>query len=1013
MKQKIAIKLILLLAVFSFQFSFAQEKKTVSGIVTSGGQPVPGVDVVISGTQEGTSTDDNGSYSLSVSPGDVLEFSYIGLKSDSKVIGASNVLNVSLIEDDSTLDEIVILGYGQKKNKNEVTGNVVTVSGDVINKAPMVSADQALQGKVAGLQMSTSSGSPGATQQIRIRGLNSVSGGNDPLIVIDGVPMVNSNTAGSSDASSLSPLSSINSADIESITVLKDAGATSVYGARGGNGVILITTKSGKSGKTQFNFNTSLGFQNNAVKGAKPLTGAQKKELWMEAYYNSNGEAGSFTKDQAYNVYAAGNPNSALVRWVNEGEKEYNWSDLLSNKNAMIQIYDFSATGGDEKSNFYASLGYNKTESTVIGSDFRRVNATFNFNRELTDKVDYRFSVNVSNTKQDGILEQGAFFSNPNTIKYLMSPWNNPFNADGSYNTNLSGLHNPMYTLSNNDLINDLTRIINSNGITYEIFEDFKFNTLFSIDYQLNNYRNYNNPVHGDGDGVGGYAENSHSSNFNYVSQNSLDYRFFLGDHRFDAKVLMEFQKNKNNYLYAYGENIPTGFKYLGNATANYSGNYELYDWMNLSYLGILNYSYNNKYLVDLSIRREGTSRFSEDNRWGTFWSAGAAWNISQEEFMADNETFSTLRLRGSYGTTGNSSVPVNVYQTMLSTNRYNNAGAFVPTQIGSDIGWETQKKLDFGLDFGLFNQRINGSVAYYQSQSEDLLYALPMSITSGFTSKWINYGDLKNKGIELELNANIIDTENFSWGVSGNYATVKNEMTSLPNKVNGEPGKVETSTVSLEVGHPINEWHMRTYAGVDSQDGSAMWYVNGVDGETTKVYNEAKVAYQGKSAMPTYTGGLGTNIKVKNFFLDANFYFSGGNKVYQDWSNYVAGTTSVALNTYNGTDIILDRWQQPGDQTNTPKLTTASNNNHSISSRFLKDGDFVRLRDVTFGYNFDAKLLQSLAIDGLTLSVRGTNLYTWAKDKSLKFDPEISSGYTNFTSPPVKSVIFSVNVKF
>lgn len=1027
MNQKVTFKLVLFFLVFGLQFSFAQDKKMISGVVSSGGLPVPGVNVLVVGTQEGTSTDDNGAYSINVSSADVLEFSYVGMQTQTKKVGNSVILNIVLIEDESMLEEIVVLGYGQKRNKNELTGNVVRISGEEISKAPMVSADQALQGKVAGLQIATDSGTPGSSQQIRIRGLNSISASNSPLIVIDGIPVYNFNLSGDSESgSSLSALSTINSSDIESMTVLKDAGATAVYGARGANGVILITTKRGKSGATRYEFSSSLGVQNNAVRGPRQLSGQEKLDYLLEAFNNTNNGGGAFDPNAVYQQLITASPGTTipLQNWVNAGKPNYNWNDLLQNKDALISIVNLSATGGDDKSSFYASLGYNKTEGSMIGTDFRRVSGMFTYDRQLSDRIDFGFSANVSNVRQNGILEQGAFFSNPNMVRYFMSPWNPIYEPDGSYNitsNRLSGLHNPLYTLSNNERYNDVIRVLNNNRLSYKIIEDLKFTTQLSNDFTYNFYRNYANPIHGDGQGVGGYADNSTTTYYRYNWQNGFDYRFYLGEnHKFDVKALMEYEKLKYNYLYGYGQNIPEGFDMLANASADFAATTNYEDESNLSILGLLNYSYQNKYLLDASIRREGNSKFDPDVRWGTFWSVGLGWNIMNENFLIDNETVSTLRLRGSHGTNGNAGIGRNLYQTLLATDRYNGETGFVPSRLGNKITWEIVTKSDVGLNFGFLNDRISGSVAYYRSHTTDLLLNFPLTRTSGFSSIVRNIGALENKGVELELNARVIDTENFSWTLFGNVGTVKNKITEMPNDVFGDKMTITNSFNRIEEGHMIREWYMRTYAGVDPQTGEALWYVDGEGSATTNVYNEANVVYQGKSALPTYSGGFGTQVEFHGFFAGANFAFSGGNKVYEDWGLYVQGTTATALLNYNSTDYISDRWQQPGDITNVPKLTMGGNDNAAVSTRFLKDGDFIRLRDVSFGYNFKRNILDQLKLSGLTVSLRGTNLVTWTKDKSLKFDPEVgtnagdgSYGYVGFVSPPVKSIIFSVNVKF
>lgn len=997
------------------QVGFAQEK-TLSGVVSEDGMPLPGVTVVIQGTQLGTQTDLDGKYSIKAKPGQVLVFSFIGMKEVKHTVGNANVFNTALQPEGSELEEVVVLAYGQVKTKNEVTGNVVAVKGEVIAGTPVVSADQALQGRVAGLQMATTSGSPGAVQNIRIRGRNSVSATNEPLYVIDGIPVINSNLAESADYTSLSPLAAINPEDIESMTVLKDAGATSVYGARGSNGVILITTKKGKRGEPSYSFRSSIGFQNKAVKGPRFLSSQEKGELWVEAIYNNLGGADAgITKQWVIDNYEdenVGGGYDLFMYWRDTGMKDYDWGELVKVKNAPMSSLNFSVSGGDEKGTYMASVGHEKTEGTVIGTDFRRVTGSFNFTRNLSDKIDIKIGANVSNIKQNGIAEGLAAFSNPNLTRYFMSPWASPYNEDGSYNLSpayLGGLDNVLYTSKENLNQNDFTRVISNNSFGYKILDNLKFESAIGLDYTLANFENYDNPVHGNGFSKGGTSLQSDRRVFNYVWQNSLNYNFYLGEnHRFDVKALMEYQKNKFNRLTGYGEVMPPGLTTLGGAAANYIGESEYYDWMQLSYLGLVNYSYANKYLVDLTIRQEGSSRFSSSNRWGTFWAVGAAWNIHQEDFLMDSNTISTLRLRGSYGSTGNSSINANTYQHLLSKASYNNEAGLISTQIGGELGWEKQNKLDFGLEFGFIDNRITGSFAYYQSKTKDLLYSLPLSMTSGFSQKWINQGKLENSGVEGELNVEIIRSKDFNWSIGANVGTVRNRLTEMPTAI-------KSYTADKE-GRAINEWYMPEYAGVDPQTGAAQWYDE--KGEKTSVYGNAERRFQGASALPKVTGGINTHVDFKGFYLDALFTFATGYKIYDTWSQITQSANDTSLFAYNANSELLDRWQKPGDITDVPILTsdpTAGNVYYtSPSTRFLYDGDHIRLRQITVGYNFTKQAAKAIGVDGINLSVSALNPLTWVKDGRLKFDPEVdASGYIELTSPPLKSVVFSLNVKF
>ncbi|MDI1304513.1 MAG: TonB-dependent receptor plug domain-containing protein, partial [bacterium] len=468
-----------LLMALSLQFAFAQER-TVTGVVSDAIGSIPGVNIVVKGTNKSVQSDLDGKYVIKANTGDVLVFSFVGMQDVSSAVGASSVVNIKMKEEGKVLEEVVVMGY-VSKGKNQVTGSVKQLSGESLRGVPVVSVDQALQGKVAGLQISQSSGTPGSVQDIRIRGVGSVSASNQPLYVIDGVPVINSNFSGSDNVSTLSPLASISSNDIESMTVLKDASATSAYGARGSNGVIIITTKKGKSGKTAFNVNTSVGFQNNAVKGQTPLTGAERKELYLDAVYNTYGASKGFTRNGAEGFLlgtAEGlsiDENFAGLQYWNG--KEGNWAEILKNKDAVLRTFDISASGGDEKSTFNLSLGYNKTDATVIGSDFKRLTAKIGMTRKLTEDVKFSTNNTFSDSKQSGVLEGGGFFANPHLARYFMNPWVNPYNADGSLNIedikSYTGLPNTLFVVENNLIENNLARILSNNTLEWRISDRF------------------------------------------------------------------------------------------------------------------------------------------------------------------------------------------------------------------------------------------------------------------------------------------------------------------------------------------------------------------------------------------------------------------------------------------------------------------------------------------------------------------------------------------------------------
>ncbi|MGA8854739.1 MAG: SusC/RagA family TonB-linked outer membrane protein, partial [Christiangramia sp.] len=502
--------LLTLLLVLVVQIAFAQEKTVTGTVVDDEGLPLPGLNVIEKGTSNGVQTDFDGNYSITVAQGNVLVFSYVGFAKQEVTVGPADVIDVTMKVDASALEEVVVMGYVSKR-REDLTGSAVQIGSEDIQQTPMATVDQALQGKVAGLQISSSSGTPGAVQDIRIRGISSINAGNDPLYVIDGVPIINQNAGQSgpgadSGTSSLSTLASLSSNDIASITVLKDASATASYGARGANGVIVITTKSGKSGKTSINVSSYYGFANNAIDGPDPLTAAEREILYYESIMNTYGAE---TMEAAREFEAANLGDYAgFVAWNEAGRPEGNWDEVVTNDNAPMQEHNISATGGDENHTFYASLGYYDQEATVIASSFDRISGSLNFSKKISDNLEFSTSNTASHTFQDGLLEGSAYFSSPHTAKYFMSPVDQPYNEDGSINLN-TGVPNPLWVAQNDIDESRLTRILTNNSLAWQTpIENLSFTTRFSIDYQVFDYKTYNNRVLGDGDDTNGYGYN-------------------------------------------------------------------------------------------------------------------------------------------------------------------------------------------------------------------------------------------------------------------------------------------------------------------------------------------------------------------------------------------------------------------------------------------------------------------------------------------------------------------------
>jgi TonB-linked SusC/RagA family outer membrane protein len=746
------------------------------------------------------------------------------------------------------------------------------------------------------------------------------------------------------------------------------------------------------------------------------LNGVQREELMLEAVHNTF----NVPVDQAYNYVVEKGITNSLKTWVETyNRKEGNWSELLKNKNAPVQNYDISASGGDEVSTFFASLGYNKTETTVFGGEFSRISGKFNYQRNFSNTVKFGVNLNVSNTKQDAFLEQSAYFGNPISTRYMMSPWEQPYLADGvTLNTALtSSYFNTLYTLENDIFQNDLTRGMLNSFIEWEIIDNLIFKTVYAGDYNIGAFHGYQNRIHGDGKAKSGAAVQSVTRIYNWVSQNSINYLILSGDHQIGVKALMEYQENNSNFLNGSGEKFPAdGLYYLSAANSNLDANAGFTDWKNLSYLGMANYNFKNKYIADITYRYEGSSLFAPDSRFGNFGSAGVAWNISEEKFLSEFNYLDNLRLHASYGLSGSSAIGINQYQALLAFDKsYAGEGAVYPRQIGNpDLTWEKNKNFDLGIDYAFFDGRLKGSAAYYHKNTYDLLQLVPLSRTMGHESMMMNVGSMINKGFEFIIQGDIFRSSDFNLNIGLNLATVNNEVTSLAKDASGNDINIENLLRKVAVGHPVYGWYMRKWAGVNPENGNAQWYKNGVDGEVTESYYSAKKEWQGGSAIPKLTGGMLTHADYKGFYMDLNLYYAGGQKVYEDLTFLTHHTGFYSFSFYNGVDDLMNRWQKPGDVTDVPKVWYGTRDDSRESTRFLFEGDYVRVKDLVFGYRIPVKITGKIGFENIDIYARGTNLFTFIKDKGLKYDPEVGAdGLTRFTVPPVKSVVFGINLNF
>ncbi len=987
--------LTLLVMVVSTTMAMAQNRTVTGKVTDEKGAAVANASVLIKGTTKGVTTANDGSFSITVAPSaKVLVISSVNFVLQEVNITGKSSVNVSLLSNSSELNEVVVVGYGTQK-KSDVTAAVAIVAGEKVANVPLSSVDQALQGKVAGVQSATFSGQPGANQAVRIRGVGSYSASAQPLYVIDGI-QINSGDL-SRATTSTNVLAQLNPDDIESISVLKDAAATSIYGSRGGNGVIVITTKQGKAGKTKFNASAEVGNNKGGdlPAGGIPLRANDWLTLYKEAYTNALVILGnSLSAAQAAAATSAAN--------YGDGTVDTDWRSLLY-KTGTQQQYNVSASGGDAKTQFFISGGLFTQDASTIGEDLKRYSSVINIKHTVSPKIGFEISLQPTYSKQNSFISNSSAFSSPTMEFYFLRPTSAPFNADGSYNIdrtsakNFSSTFNPLYVVANDiHSLDNFSTIGKATGY-YNILPNLKFSTSMGMQYNNLEEYYYNNKFHGDGAGTNGRSFAYYTRYFLYDFVNQLNYHGNVTkkqDLTFDATLGYESIASKGYFISVQAQNFPTPL--LVDAatasvpvTAQNSGSD--YNFASSFARGTLNFK--GKYVLSGSVRRDGSSRFAESNAYGIFPSGSIAWNVSKENFLENVKFVSDLKIRASYGSSGNSEIGNYAWrQTFGFGANYNNQPGGVFNGAGNtDLQWEKTNQFDLGFEASFLKNRLSVVVDYYNKKSDKLLFNQPISYTTGFTSITKNVGALENKGIELTIKATPIQTKNFSWDVDFNFTHNKNQITQLPL---GQTQIINGAFYEAP-GHDIYEFYLRQWAGVDPATGNPMWYTDASKGTTTTQYSAAALVPTGKTATPKYYGGFSNTFTFKQFSFTSDFYYNYGNYVQDGWANYLNDEVNPAYGKYS---YALNRWQKPGDITDVPKLVYGTTNTSSTitnsssvssSTRFLYKGDFIRLRNVMVSYNADKELVKKLHLSMLKFYVRGTNLWTKTYDNRIPFDPE------------------------
>jgi TonB-linked SusC/RagA family outer membrane protein len=970
------------------------QNHTISGTILDGnGAPVIGASVAVKGTNRGTSTGTDGSFSLTVSEtAKTLVISAVNFATlEVGISGKTSIGSVALQPANKSLSEVVVVAYGTQ-SKTNVTGSVTTVSGNVVADKPFTSVDKALQGAVAGMQVSSTSGAPGSATDIIIRGIGSINASANPLWVIDGA--IATTDVLTSLATTSNPLSTINPDDIESISVLKDAMATAPYGSRAANGVILVTTKRGRAGLTHINVVGEFGQNSRAYTPSnKPENSLQLQTTAGQALINAGYAANQAQADQIL-VSSFGYP-------ANYTATNTDWFNTVSQKGGQSQV-SMSLSGGTDKTTIYASAGYFDQKGISIASDFQRFTGSLAVTHKASDRFTISANINGSNTAQH-TPSNGGTFANPVLASYFLLPWYTPRLPNGQFrygaNDSLNefpltgGIFNPLIQAAWNTSLAQQTVLRGSASGELKLLDNLKLTSRFAGEYLAVQEDQYRNPFYGDGYGDQGDAFSNYNRVFDYTWSNFADFRQKVnaeGDEYFDVKAGVEAYDAKTYTLAASGHSFPQtlSLKYLNNTavpTLASAGPTEQSTW---SEFGIADFNYKDRYVVSGSLRRDESSVFGSEHRWGTFYSVGGSWNINEEAFMKEQRIFDMLKLRASYGQTGNTN-GFGLYTSVpqYGSSNYNEQAGLIPTNVGdSGLTWEKNKAANIGIDFAVLKDRIDGTIEYYHRTTEDLLSPVPYSFTSGFASQNENIGSVVNKGIEFQVTARPIVMKHFSWEISFNISHNINRVTSLyQNK------PVPNGSFEYTVGHDLQEYYLQQWAGVNAQTGAAQWYTDGTKKTLTNNYDSAGLALN-HSATPSVFGGLQNTFTLGDFTLDFQFDYNYGNYIFDNWFNYLNSDGGYA-GSYNQLNNQLTAWQKAGDKTNVPQIVYGDPSfSSSPSTRWLYKGNYIRLRNMQFAYNLPKDLLKKLHIDRLMIYIRGTNLATFGADKNLPYDPEAGS---------------------
>jgi TonB-linked SusC/RagA family outer membrane protein len=989
-------------------------KKNVNGtIVDKDGNPLIGVTIFEKGTDNGCITDFNGQYQLSLSNRDaVIVISYVGYKTQ-ELKGDQLVEKIVLEEDAVALDELVVVGYAVQKKK-ELTGSTSSLKASDKKLSVTTSLDQMMQGNLSGVNITNASGMPGGAVRVSIRGVGSINGSNEPLFVIDGIPVSNSDNSGVNGrfgGSVQNPLSMLNPNDIESIDVLKDAAATAIYGSRATNGVVMVTTKRGKKGqRTTVNLSASYGLQ------------SLPKEIEM-----ADSDLYLTVRNEAVNNYNTQNnlkPGDNLYKTLEvnprPGQPDTDWIDLITHDQAAVQNYEVSVSSGSEKTRFYSSLGYFDQEGIILTNRFRRYSLRTNVDHDISNAFQTGVSIALSKTINNRVPNDNV----GNGI-FTRSIEQRPFKEDGRYM--IGGVdiprHNGIQVLNEQKSKNEWYRVLANAYLTIKLLEGLEYKLSLSGDIRYSNDYLKLTKDHPYGSPKGEITD-YRSMMQNYLIDNTLTYTKQIKDFNFTALGGYSMQEINTDASSIVGKDFPSSqFDYINaagriNSASTTGGKNRL-----ISTFFRLNMGYADRYLFTFSIRADGSSKFADGNQWGTFPSVSGAWRISNESFFPKDGIISDLKLRASWGMTGNQEGIGNYDSRSLANGGHNyngQDGIAITTLANPDLKWEKSDQTNIGLDLSLFNDRVTVGMDYFIKNTKDLLYDRPLHTTTGFSSITQNIGSMRNTGFEFNVESHNIMNDRFSWDTQFNISTIKNKLTSL---IDEKP--IPVGNHVLQVGQPIGSFYMYKMDGIyqDNQEVPEKLYAKGVragdikyadkdnDGDLTPADKEIV----GKP-LPDFFGGLTNRFRYGNFDLTIFNTFSVGNDVY---ATGMGGIDAVGHNNYGmRKDIAANRWTGPGTNNSIPRAMISTHNTQA-STYLLHDGSYFKFKDVTLGYTLPSNLTQKLNISNMRVYLSAQNLWTISSYPG--YDPEVSYSVNNsktmgedaMTVPQLRTFVCGFNLTF